>query len=235
VSEQTEWWRQAWSLADERTVGWLLAAVGVRAEAVRRRLQRAGLAFVGRAGAPPEPWELDRTAEVVIGWSRANVGLVGGMTGLGGLLGVPPEIAARLAATVRLAQRLAVVYGLDPDADRGRIAVSRALAAAYGVELPPGGIEAVRLRELASMLTGQAPDAGALPGQVATAMVVGGATRWLGRLGRVFPVLSSAVSAVEGQQAVEVVGRRMVAVLRRIAEIPDGPGLIEEAVEIRRG
>lgn len=214
-------------------MGWLLAAVGVRADAVRRRLVRSGLVYVGQEGAAPEPWELDRTVAVVIGWSRANVGLVGGMTGLGGLLGVPPEMAARLAATVRLAQRLAVVFGLDPDSDRGRIAVSRALAAAWGVELPPGGIERLRLQELAQLMGGEAPEAGALPGQVATALVVGGATRWLGRLGRVLPVLSSAVSAVEGQHAIEGLGRRLAVALRRQADLPDGAGGVEDAVEVR--
>lgn len=231
MSEAGDRVRQLAEVVDGGAVRTLIAAVGVRTARVRSRLQAAGLAFVGQEGLPPEPWELDRAAQVVVGWSRANVGMVGGMTGLGGLLGLPPEAAALVVARLRLAQRLAVVYGFDPETDRGRVAVARALAAAWEIDLPPGGVEGLRVSEIARLAVARAPRPN-LPGDLATAVAVRSALSVFGRLGRFVPLVGSAVAVVEGQSRIEESGRLMVHALRRLAGAPGGDAEIEDAVEV---
>ncbi len=223
--------RQLAEQVDGGAVRALIAAVGVRTSRVRSRLHAAGLSFVGQPDRAPEPWELDRAAQVVIGWSRANVGMVGGMTGLGGILGLPPEAAALVVARLRLAQRLAVVFGFDPETDRGRVAVARALAAAWELDLPPGGVEGMRVSEIARLAVARAPRP-SLPSEVATAVAVRSALSVFGRFGRLVPLLGSAVAVVEGQSRIEESGRLMVRVLRRLAGAPEGGADVEDAVEV---
>jgi hypothetical protein len=232
VSEPYPLMRTALDRLDQDALLYVTAAVSVRADAVRAKLDRHRLAWVGRPGPAPEAWELDRTAEVVIGWSRANVGIAGGITGLGGLLGVPPELAAVAVATLRLAQRLAVVHGLDPATDRGRVAVARALAAAWQVELPPGGVERMTLREVVQSAARAAPSVQGLPSQLATAAAFGATLRLFGRFGRVVPLLSSAVAAVEGQRRIELSGRLMHRALGRMTGTNSGQADVEDAVEV---
>ena len=52
---------------------------------------------------------------------------------------VPPEAALSIVLVIRMIQRLCVVYGFDPETDRGEAALTRTLAAVWNVTLPEGG------------------------------------------------------------------------------------------------
>jgi len=74
--------------------------------------------------------------------------LVGGVASAGGLLLLSPELAASLIQQLRHAQRLGVVYGFDPQSERGNLLLWQALAKAYGVDLPSQGLMGLHWREL---------------------------------------------------------------------------------------
>jgi len=84
----------------------------------------------------PNAIELARSAEYAINSSVRSAGMLGAASGIAGMFGVPPEALARIVQTYRLAQRIAIIYGHDPDSDRGGMHVRRAMSAAWGFELP---------------------------------------------------------------------------------------------------
>jgi hypothetical protein len=224
------WLRQA----DARAVDLAYAAVGVSTEAIRRRLGASGRVFFTRDGPAPPTEALDRTADWLIEQSAASSATLGGVAGLGGLLSVPPEVGAFLVASLRLAQRLAVVYGFDPETERGRMAVAQALAEGFEVALPPRGLMGTKASDVVRALVSRSPSQERVGGQLALGVVLGATRMMGGRLARLVPVVSSGVSAVDNRRRTLVVGARMRDALRRQAELPWSPaGLIEDATELR--
>ncbi len=220
--------------ADASLVAGWYHAVSVSTERFRAWLRFRGLAFVDPAAThPPSMGELDRTAEVVIARARSGAGAVSGAAGLAGAASVPPEVLASMISTIRLGQRLCVVYGYDPWDDRGQMALVRALAVAYDVELPATGSVGIRVSDLAGIARPRTDPRG-IGANLARAVAVRSAWWVAGRVTRFVPVLSAGASAVDARRRTEQVGRRMQGVLRRLAEVPDGsPLLIEEAQEVR--
>ncbi|MBN2797674.1 MAG: EcsC family protein [Deltaproteobacteria bacterium] len=188
----------------------------------RQRLPHAGQRGVSRG-------ELDLHARRLIHDAARKAALAGAVGGLGGLAMVPQEVLAFLITLTRLAQRLALVYGLDPDSEAGHLAVLRALAAGLEIEAPERGIQAVKLSDLPALVVGQVRDhaadveLGKLVLRRATRMVTS-------RLIRLVPLLSSAVGAVSMTRQVEVIGERMRGVLGRLGQPVTPGGGIEEAV-----
>lgn len=233
----------------ERADATLLAgwyhAVSVNPDRIRAWLRFRGLPFVDPAKPEPPPLEdVDRTAEIVIGRSSNLLGALGGAAGFAGAATVPPEWVATAIAVLRLGQRLCVIYGFDPGTDRGEMALSRALAGAYGVAIPDAGPLRMRVRDLVTLLRPDAPDpddvtAGTaaprrgIGSRIARAMAKNTAWWVAGRLSRFVPVLSASSHAVETRGQVTETGRKMSAVLRQLAEVyPAAQGPVEEAHEL---
>jgi hypothetical protein len=219
--------------ADRRLLPAVYRSVSISTRQTRSRLRLHARPFVDpELQVHPPLLEVDHTARWVLTSSRTHVSALAGMASLAGLLSVPPEALATVAAYVRLAQRLSVVYGFDPETDRGKMAVWRALAAGLELALPGGGPLDLRASELARAVA-RSSDRGSvaanLAGQVlsSTALAVGR------RASRLVPVVSTGWSARAAGRRADVVGERMMAVLRRLSEArPVDPAAVEDAVEL---
>lgn len=221
--------------ADQRLVGQVVAAVSVDTIALRERLRSSNRPFLDpEARERPSLAEVEYTAMHLVKQSRVRVGAFGGVASLGGLVSVPPEAAATGVAGLRLAQRLAVVYGFDPETDRGEMAVLRALSAGFEVPLLERGPMGIRVRELPGLIVGQHTlDSRNAGGALATAVARRSALLVGRRLTRLVPVLFSGWSAIAARDRMNDIGRRMVVVLRQLAEAPEIRGQIEDAVEVQ--
>ncbi|TNE91855.1 MAG: hypothetical protein EP330_03910 [Deltaproteobacteria bacterium] len=220
--------------ADQRLIGQLVASVSVDAESTRVQLRQSGRPFLDpEAAERPSLAEVEHTALHVIRQSRVRVGAFGGMASLAGALSVPPEVAATGVAGLRLAQRLAVIYGFDPDSDRGEMAVFQALAAGFDVNLPERGTVGVRVRDLPSLLVENVDsDVQSAGGSLATAVAKQSALLVGRRITRLVPVVFSGWSAFAARDRMDEIGRRMLVVLRRLAEAPAVGGDVEDAIEV---
>jgi hypothetical protein len=224
VADMAEW-------VDGRLIAGIYAAVSVPTERERQRLRRAGLAFIDVDMPPPSMADLDVSSDWVIKVASQNATALGGFAGLGGAASVPPEAIAIAVSVVRLAQRLAVVYGFDPETDRGQMALWRALQAGLDLDLPDGGPMGVRVTDLPGVLARRIPQ----KASVAVTRAVLRQSVWMvvGRLTRLLPVVSAGVAAVGGRRRMRTIGRRMTDVYRRLAEVaPPDPALIVDALEI---
>lgn len=214
---------------DVRLLPNLYAAVSVPTEPVRQQLRRMRKPFLDPANESPPPSEVDRTAQWLITQSASRSTFVAGVAGLGGAASVPPETIATLIAAVRLAQRLTIVYGLDPETDSGQMALWRALAAGFQIEVPAQGPMALRIRDLPGLVGTRSADTA--PGELARSLVQSSTWMIAGRISRLVPILSSGFSARAARRRVQEMGGRMAEVLRRIGDLP-AAGEIEDVVEI---
>jgi hypothetical protein len=223
------WLRDLLHRADADLMAGGYHAVSVDAERVRRQLRTAGRAYVDPGSPSPSLADLDATAHWIVGQSRFTSGALGGLAGLAGAASVPPEIAAQGVGVVRLAQRLAVVYGFDPSTDRGRTALWRALAAGLSVEVSDGPV-ALRVSDVPALLR---PHVGArsVGTVLAHAVVFESARSVAGRFGRLLPFVASLAAARDARRRTEQVGARMIDVLRRLSE-PGALLVTEDALEI---
>lgn len=218
-----EWLREGAEVVDARLPAWAYASVSVDVEAVRADLRARGLPFVDPLAPGARASDIEATARQVVASARGSASSLGAIGGLGGLLSMGPEAAGWVVLVLRLAQRLAIVHGFDPDTERGRVAVERALAAAFELDLPGPGL----LRSRASELLRPGLRAGLDDrSRLARGVVKGAAGLVTARLGRLVPVVSSAVSALDNRAQLAAAGERMVAALRELA---DGPLLDREA------
>ena len=214
---------------DARLLDSWLAAVSVPTRRTRAWLRGRRLPFVDPQDArSPTLSQLDHTARQVIDRYAASAALVGGAAGLGGLASIPPEVATQVIAALRLGQRLCVVYGFDPETDRGQMALWRALAAGFEVDLPAQGPVGLRASQVPGLLLRRQRNVG---GALARSVLKGTTFRLL-RFTRLVPVLASASGAVEGRRSLAALGERMHETLRRLAEVPPAAGPVEDAVEL---
>ena len=159
--------------ADQRLVGQVMAAVSADAETTTERLRRSGRPFLDPATEEkPSLAEVEITALHIVRQSRVRVGALVAWPRLRGALSVPPEVLATGIAALRLSQRLAVVYGFDPDTDRGEMAVFQALAAGFEVNLPERGTVGLRVSALPRLLLASVDtDTTSAGGALATSVV----------------------------------------------------------------
>lgn len=219
--------------ADKALVAGWYHTVSIDPERFRVWLRARRMSFLDPAIAhSPALSEVDKTAEIVIDRAGQLFGAFGGAAGLVGAATVPPEIAAAVISGLRLSQRLCVVYGFDPMTDRGQIALCRALAAGYGVELPETGPMSMRFRDLPGLfLPSAAGRAAGMGTRVAKAVAVSSAWWVAGRISRLVPIVSASRHALDNRRKVGSTGRDMMKVLRQLAEAPpEGP--IEDAREL---
>ena len=217
--------------ADARMLAGWYRAVSVRSERVRHQLRSAGYTWLDHRDGRADLSELDRSAHWIIKQSRFGATTVGGIAGLGGIASVPPEVLAQFVAALRMGQRLAIVYGFDPATDRGQMALSRALAAGFEVDLPQDGPVGMRVSDLPSVVAPRvlAPRtvSGDLLGSILrkSAWVIGA------RITRLVPLAGAGVSASAAGDARQEIGERMQVIFRQLAEVRS-VGVIEEAVEV---
>lgn len=217
--------------ADERLLaGWYLA-ISVSPDRVRRQLKQSGHQWLDATSGHADRRELDRSAAWVIEQSRFGAAAIGGIAGLGGMASVPPEVVAQFVACLRMAQRLAVVYGFDPDSDRGRMAISRALAAGFEIDLPERGPVGLRVSDLPSVIAPRMLAPRTVGSQLLSTILRKSAWTLAARITRLVPVAGAGVAAVEARKDRAEIGARMQSVFRQLAEIR-AVGTIEEAVEV---
>jgi hypothetical protein len=99
---------------------------------------------------------LDGLADQYIRNAKLMTSLSGAGLGAGGLLMVGPEISILAANILRMAQRLAIVYGFDYKQPGEALHVWAALARALGVEKVSDGAGSVAVRNLPKLLAGGA-------------------------------------------------------------------------------
>lgn len=229
-------WRQVLQEVADRMDAELLKALYERASLrtadIRRELDEAGLPRADADLAVPLE-ELDRSARTLIDRAERAAFLRGAVGGLGGALTIPPEILAALVQALRLAQRLAVVYGHDPETDAGRLLLARAMSAALGIELPMEGQLTTRVSDIPALIRRQLPTARRAGPWLARIAAVRLATSVGRRLGRALPGLGAALGGVQARRALHDQAEAIHAVLRR-AWTGDLPHLrdVQDAVEV---
>ncbi|MBK7755410.1 MAG: hypothetical protein IPI35_03165 [Deltaproteobacteria bacterium] len=194
----------------------IYGSVSLSAGEIRRELEAEGLVYYDpTSGQSPELFELDRSAEALIARSRSRAGYIGAAGAFAGAAGVPPELVASLVHLLRLGQRLAVVYGLDPESEAGQLALRRALAAAFELPLPEPGGPALRVRDLPAVITQQLPAAPQAVGWAVRATGDKLVSVALRRVMRLVPGLSVASSTLYARRSLGERAARLQAVLRR--------------------
>jgi len=220
---------------DEDLLPTVYAAASVSTEQVRAELRRAGLSWYDpHAGRTPSAAELNTAAERLIRRSVRTATVRGALGGVGGAIAIPPEIAASLIQTLRLAQRLAVLFGHDLDTDRGRLMLSRGLEAAFELELPNQRALGVRVSDLPQVARQQLPDAQRTTAWIARAVTWQVTRRVGGRLSRVLPGVGAGIGAWDAQRTLRQQGERMHQVYLRAwdGDLYAEPNAIIDAEEI---
>jgi hypothetical protein len=228
--------RQLGQQLDKDLLPNLYRRAGLRTEAIRDELDAQNVPYYDpTTGRTPTAIELDGSVQVVSARAVRAGTLTGGMAGFGGLLAVPPEVVASLVQTLRLAQRLAVIYGHDPETERGRLLLWRGIAAAFDVDLPAEGSLEWRLQRLAESLQEKAQAQRITPDRIARTLTVRLAVTLTGRVSRLIPGVGAGLGAWEGRKRLQEQAARMAPVFRRAwdgATFLEGP--IEDAVEIKK-
>lgn len=221
---------------DEELLPNLYARVGLSAADVRAELTDQGLPFFDPVtGRTPTPGELDAAADEVIRRAIRTATVGGAAAGFAGALALPPEMIAALTQTLRLGQRLAVVYGHDPDTDRGRLLLWRAVAAAWQIKLPTQSAIDTRLSGLPQMLSAQLAELRADVPALSRTLAVRAAVTLGRRTLKMLPGLGAGLSALDARRRMQGQGQRMLPVFRRAHEgVPAIEGPIEDAVEVRK-
>lgn len=218
--------------ADRGVPSGVYAGISVSTARTRSRLRHLGRAYIDpTAETAPPMVDLDHTAAWLIRRSSVELAAFGAATAVGGPVTIPPEALGEAVGLVRLGQRLAVVYGFDPEEPKGQMALWRALAAGLRIELPAQGPMEVRLRDVPRALVPRAtqPSAGTwLAQQIVRQSVLSAASSVL----RFVPGAAPIAAAVTARRRVADVGARMQEVLRRLAETPPERRFVEDAQEV---
>ena len=233
-------WRQVLHNLGDRVNEDLLPAiydaVALPTSEIRQQLRAEGLAYHDpQTGREPGLESLDASAELVIRRARRVAAASGAVAGFAGAAAVPPEVIGSIVGTLRLAQRLAVIYGHEPETDRGRLLLWRGLAAAYEIEPPTQGSFDVHLRDLPRLILRQQAEVERSLASFARTLVARATVSVGRRTIRMLPGAGAGLAALAGRRRVQSQGGRMLPVFRRAFPgtlLITGP--IEEAVEVRR-
>jgi hypothetical protein len=205
--------------ADSELLPGLYEAASVPTAEIRAELRASGTPHLDpQTGRSASAEELEAAATALVVRARQQATFVGLASGLGGALAVPPELAASVVQTLRLAQRIGVVYGFDPDTDAGRVVLWRALAAGWEVPLPSGGPTKVRVRDLPDLIRAQLPASGPASSWVARQVVQRTVSSAVGRVTRLVPGLSVGLAGLGARRRIDAIGRRMIRTYQRACE-----------------
>ena len=217
---------------DAELIPALYDRVSVPTAQIREELRALSLPFQDvEAGQIHEQDDLVESARRLVRsgtWKSAGLGALSGALGP---LAMPPELAASMAHHLRLAQRLAVVFGFDPETDAGKVAVARAMAAAYDVALPDSARLDLRVRSLPALFSGDRSDTGTWIARQVVSRTAASITQ---RITRLVPGLSVGLGAWSAGRRTGRLAEKMIDVYRRALEAAlfdvDGEEL---AVEVR--
>ena len=197
----------------------MYAAASVPAAELRAELREAGHAFVdGDTGVCPEPDELARTVAYVVKSSTRRATAVGALGGAVGFVALAPEVVAGAVSALRLAQRLAVVHGFDPDTDAGKLVISRALAHAFEVHLPESTRVTTRVSELPALIRTDERTPKAVAAWVGGQVASKSAAALLSRFIRLVPGLGTGLGGFGAWRRQLKLAERMCEVYSRAAE-----------------
>lgn len=201
---------------DEDLLPGLYAITSLTTAGVQRELKEAELPFCDPISGdfPPEE-ELEAAAEAIVHRAVNRASVRGAIGGMGGALAIPPEVAFALIQTVRMAQRLAVLYGIELETDRGRLLLSRAVYAAYELKLPEQQALDMRISQLPQVARQQTPDVQRTTAWIART-VAWQITRHIGgRITRIVPGIGAGIGAWDANRSLRAQSERIRAVYRR--------------------
>jgi hypothetical protein len=201
---------------DEDLIPGLYTVASLSTTAVQREFREAELPFCDPVQGifPPEE-ELEAAADAVVHRAVNRASLRGALGGMGGALAIPPEVALALVQTMRMAQRLAVLYGIELETDRGRLLLSRAIYAAYELKLPEQQSLDIRLSQLPQVARQQTPDIQRTTAWIART-VAWQITRHIGgRVTRIVPGIGAGIGAWDAHRSIRAQGERIRVVFRR--------------------
>ena len=156
---------------------------------------------------------LDGLADQYIRNAKLMTSLSGAGLGAGGLLMAGPEISILSANILRMAQRLAIVYGFDYRKPGEALHVWAALARALGVEKVSDGAGPVAVRNLPKLLAGGARSQAfkSLIKMIAARLGILVTERGLARA---LPLVGAAVAGVTNYQLVRDLGGKIQSYFR---------------------
>jgi hypothetical protein len=201
---------------DEDLLPGLYGITSLTTAKVQREFRAAEIPFTDPINGtfPPEE-ELEAGADAVINRVVSRASMRGAIGGLGGAIAIPPEVALALVQTVRMAQRLAVLYGIELETDRGKLLLSRAIYAAYELKLPKQQQLDMRISQLPQVARQQTPDVQRTTAWIART-VAWQLTRHIGgRVTRIIPGIGAGIGAWDANRSIKVQGKRIRAVYQR--------------------
>ncbi len=210
----------------------LYAACSLRTSEILTEFAARSIVFSDWRTDQPRPGlsTLDDSAKLLIDQAKVRAGVIGAAGGIGGAVGVAPEVLASLVHTLRMAQRLGVIYGFNPETDRGRVMLWRALAAAYDVELPEQAQLDLRMRDLPGAAARQVPKSEAAAAMVLRRVVNTATTRIIGRGIRLIPGLTIGLAANRAYARGKKKGERMQEVFRK--GWSDPPDMADDVIDV---
>jgi len=201
---------------DEDLLPGIYTLTSLSTAGIQQELTEAELPYCDpvRGVFPPEE-ELEASAEAVVQRAVSRASVRGAIGGMGGAFAIPPEVAFALVQTVRMAQRLAVLYGIELETDRGKLLLSRAIYAAYELKLPEQQALDMRISQLPQVARQQTPDVQRTTAWIART-VAWQVTRHIGgRITRIVPGIGAGIGAWDASRSLRAQSGRIRAVYRR--------------------
>jgi len=165
--------------------------------------------------------KLDAIAERMIHDSQRLAMAQGAGFGLGGMLTVLPDAGFLTVITLRLIQKLCLLYGFEENGTERRLQMWMAAGAAAGIDFSKDLAEKQMIEKLAPKIAGR----------LAVRIGEESAEKWVGRL---VPLASSAIGGALNYTFVKAWGRRVQKHLRErhLAERSQGGGFTTNVVPI---
>jgi hypothetical protein len=220
---------------DEDLLPAVYAAASIPTADVRAWMRDTGIPYLDPdTGTWPSSADMDEGARRIVAHTRDRATALGVAGGFVGAVAIPPEVLATIVSMLRLAQRLAVLHGFDPETDAGRVVMWRALAAAYELELPTQGPVGLRVRELPDLLRSHVPATRQASAWLARQVVVRTTATVMSRVTRLIPGLGAGLAGYGARRRTHTMGARMVEVYRRaMTAAPFDVAGEELAIEVR--
>ena len=152
---------------------------------------------------------LDGLADQYIRNAKLMTSLSGAGLGAGGLVLAGPELSILSASLVRLAQRLAVVYGFDYQSPAEAIHVWAAIARALGVENITDGTSKVAVRSIPKLLATGPARSGVFKALIRMIAARLGILVTERGLARALPLVGAGVAAVSNFQLIRDLGGKI--------------------------
>ena len=177
--------------------------------------------------------ELEINSLAIVKKAQRRASLRGALTGTVGFIAIPPEVLASMIQLLQLSQKLAVVWGHDPNSDRGRILLIRSFSHALGVSLPDHAPLSIRLGDIRKIATKQLPDlrhTGVLLGLSLARHSLG---RLRTGLARSLPFVGALAGGIEARRSISAAATKMIEVYSRAwrgGTRIEGP--VEDAMEV---